>query len=162
MTGFNVSNEPELFGALRQAKQGDRIWIYGHRGTRDYEIHMYTPALIGLTRGAILKAPHLELVRVTVDDDCEFYGSAREVRAHKQAKAVLHGRGIVRATGDARIEVHDHVYVEAFDKATVKAYDTTGVTLKLNTTCDAYDYAHVIKHGCCATVNTHGPHVTVT
>ena len=102
MTGFHVSNEPELFGALRQAKQGDRIWIYGHRGTRDYEIHMYTPALIGLTRGAILKAPHLELVLVTVDDDCEFYGSAREVRAHKQAKAVLHGRGIA---GDARCTI---------------------------------------------------------
>ena len=41
MTGFHVSNEPELFGALRQAKQGDRIWIYGHQGTRDYEIHIW-------------------------------------------------------------------------------------------------------------------------
>ena len=161
MTAFHVHNEPELFNALRLAKQDDRIWIYGNGETRDYEIHTYTPALIGLTRGARLKAPHLELVKVTVDDVCEFYGSAREVRAHRQAKAVVHGRGLVRATGDAQIEAHDSVYVEAYD-ATVKAYDTTVVTLLLDGKCDAYDYAHVIKMGCCATVNTYGPHVTVT
>ena len=162
MTTFHVHNEPELLNAILQAKQGDRIWIYGNAETRDYEIHMHTPALIRLTRGAVLRAPHIELVRVTVDANCEFYGRAREVRARRQATAIVQGRGLVRATGDARIVVHDYVCVEAFDRATVKAHDTTVVTLLLDATCDAYDYAHVIKGGCCATVNTHGEHVTVT